>query len=405
MAGGHRHGRRRASASPGCSTTSTPGWPSARSRCGGSAAARRTSGQNRANALLRDVLDLRLDIARSTTRDRPSASASDGFVSACSGRRRPGDRRRRRSWSAPGSASTSATAADEPAHRTRQSAARPGHRAAGRATSASSAARAPVVILLEDLHWADEARCAGSTPPTRLLRDCQVLVVAHDAPLAARGPPALGRGTRPPRAAPAPPALAPREPGCCCTRSCSTCRTCPPTLVDLVVDAAEGNPFYIEELVTWLPRRRVVVRGEPHWHVVDELVALGRRYPPRSGASSSPGSTRSATRSAACCSGRRSSAGCSGTTPSPTSTDGARCPATPRVLRHPRPAPRREVVYQRSSRRSTPPASSCSSTPCCATSPTTACCAAHRAALPPARRHLAGRGQRPRRPRRTSTPR
>ena len=29
-------------------------------------------------------------------------------------------------------------------------------------------------------------------------------------------------------------------------------RTVLPTLVGLVIDSAEGNPFYIEELVTWL---------------------------------------------------------------------------------------------------------------------------------------------------------
>ena len=36
----------------------------------------------------------------------------------------------------------------------------------------------------------------------------------------------------------------------------------PDELVELVIDSAEGNPFYIEELVTWLIDAGVVVRGE-----------------------------------------------------------------------------------------------------------------------------------------------
>ncbi len=40
----------------------------------------------------------------------------------------------------------------------------------------------------------------------------------------------------------------------------------------MVIEAAEGNPFYIEELVTWLVEAGVVVKAEPHWLVVDELI-------------------------------------------------------------------------------------------------------------------------------------
>ena len=46
----------------------------------------------------------------------------------------------------------------------------------------------------------------------------------------------------------------------------------PMELVDLVVDSAEGNPFYIEELVTWLIDSGVVVPDSPRWRIVDELV-------------------------------------------------------------------------------------------------------------------------------------
>ena len=49
-------------------------------------------------------------------------------------------------------------------------------------------------------------------------------------------------------------------------------REVPRELVDLVVDGAEGNPFYIEELVTWLVDAGVVVRGDDAWDVrVDRI--------------------------------------------------------------------------------------------------------------------------------------
>ncbi len=46
----------------------------------------------------------------------------------------------------------------------------------------------------------------------------------------------------------------------------------PDELVGLVIDNAEGNPFYIEELVTWLIDAGVITRDEPHWVVHEELV-------------------------------------------------------------------------------------------------------------------------------------
>ena len=49
--------------------------------------------------------------------------------------------------------------------------------------------------------------------------------------------------------------------------------------VDLVVDSAEGSPFYVEELVTWLIDSGVVVPDSPRWRIVDELV--GRLVVPR----------------------------------------------------------------------------------------------------------------------------
>ena len=54
------------------------------------------------------------------------------------------------------------------------------------------AERAPVVLLLEDLHWADEATLALIHAAEPVLRDSSVLVVATSRPDVARAAPALG---------------------------------------------------------------------------------------------------------------------------------------------------------------------------------------------------------------------
>ena len=49
----------------------------------------------------------------------------------------------------------------------------------------------------------------------------------------------------------------------------------PPTLSTLIVDQAEGNPYYMEELVRRLVDDGVIVVGEPHWTVqLDRLQAV-----------------------------------------------------------------------------------------------------------------------------------
>jgi tetratricopeptide (TPR) repeat protein len=53
----------------------------------------------------------------------------------------------------------------------------------------------------------------------------------------------------------------------------------PPSLTDLVVSTADGNPFYIEELVTWLLDAGVITRDGEHWHVAEERID-STRVPP-----------------------------------------------------------------------------------------------------------------------------
>jgi serine/threonine protein kinase/predicted ATPase len=53
----------------------------------------------------------------------------------------------------------------------------------------------------------------------------------------------------------------------------------PPELRDLIIDRAEGNPFYMEELVKALIDDGVIVKGEERWHVQPERLAAVRVPP------------------------------------------------------------------------------------------------------------------------------
>ena len=125
-----------------------------------------------------------------------------------------------------------------------------------------------LVLIVEDLHWADD----GSL-------DWLQHLLAHAAEL----PLALLMTARP--------ALLTRRPDWCTDETrlslsplaaaqsdllvqalLQRIAAVPPRLIELIVGQAEGNPYYMEELVRRLIDDRVIVAGEPHWTVqVDRL--------------------------------------------------------------------------------------------------------------------------------------
>jgi len=125
-----------------------------------------------------------------------------------------------------------------------------------------------LVLIVEDLHWADD----GSL-------DWLQHLLAHAAEL----PLALLMTARP--------ALLTRRPGWCADETrlslsplaaaqsdllvqalLQRIGAVPPRLIELIVGQAEGNPYYMEELVRRLIDDRIIVVGEPHWTVqVDRL--------------------------------------------------------------------------------------------------------------------------------------
>ncbi|MBM6402136.1 ATP-binding protein [Phycicoccus sonneratiae] len=136
-------------------------------------------------------------------------------------------------------------------------------------------AEAPVVLLFEDLHWADDATLRWLEDAHEVLRDVPVLVVATARPALLELRPHWGEGLEHHRRLALGP-LSRRESRQLLDQLLARVDRVPPELVALVVEGAEGNPFYIEELVTWLVDTGVVEPGPDGWRVRAEGVRAVR---------------------------------------------------------------------------------------------------------------------------------
>ena len=136
---------------------------------------------------------------------------------------------------------------------------------------ARQATQHPVVVLLEDLHWADDGSLRWLDAADVYLRESPVLVVATTRPTLLEDRPRWSEGLEHHVRMHLNP-LSRRQSRALLTQVFRHVDRVPDELMDLVIDSADGNPFYLEELVTWLIEAGVVVKGDPRWHVVDELV-------------------------------------------------------------------------------------------------------------------------------------
>ncbi len=125
----------------------------------------------------------------------------------------------------------------------------------------------PLVLLLEDLHWADEASLAFVERLLATSAECKLLIIGTTRPALFERQPTWcqtvdAQTTRLP--------LNPLSPEQSCELVTDILRyvtDLPSQLVQLIVDTAEGNPFYVEELVKVLIEDGVIVPAESHWTV------------------------------------------------------------------------------------------------------------------------------------------
>jgi class 3 adenylate cyclase/tetratricopeptide (TPR) repeat protein len=130
----------------------------------------------------------------------------------------------------------------------------------------------PVLIFMEDIHWADDSslhvvdRLSLMTPEKRLL----VVCVTRNRLFERR--PDWGRAwSAHTRLALEP--LSTQQSRSLVEEILQKADHLPEALSDLVVSSAEGNPFYVEELVKMLIDDGVILVGEEHWRVLPDRLS------------------------------------------------------------------------------------------------------------------------------------
>jgi class 3 adenylate cyclase/tetratricopeptide (TPR) repeat protein len=135
--------------------------------------------------------------------------------------------------------------------------------------------RAPVVIVLEDVHWADDASLDWLTDVGEVLGDFPLMVVATARPVLLERRPHWGEGLdfhAPLRLSP----LSARDTRRLVGEVLQRAPVVPDSVADLVVSTAEGNPFYVEELVKWLVAEGVIDTAGDRWTVSDRTLDMAR---------------------------------------------------------------------------------------------------------------------------------
>jgi class 3 adenylate cyclase/tetratricopeptide (TPR) repeat protein len=128
------------------------------------------------------------------------------------------------------------------------------------------AERAPVVVLLEDLHWADSASMASLEALATAPGGGPLLVLATARPVLLEQRPTWGRSGAVHTRLNLDP-LSDDDARSLVAEILQRADDVPPSLVDLVVRTADGNPYYVEELVKWLVEEGVVDTSADRWQV------------------------------------------------------------------------------------------------------------------------------------------
>jgi tetratricopeptide (TPR) repeat protein len=135
--------------------------------------------------------------------------------------------------------------------------------------------RAPLVLLLEDLHWADDSSLDGVELLLSALRDRPALLLSAARPSLYERRPEWPAG-RPNHQRLDLRLLADDASAQLVAEILQKAGNVPDRLRDLVVERAEGNPFYVEELIKMLIEQGVIEReGEESWAIhLDRLDAI-----------------------------------------------------------------------------------------------------------------------------------
>jgi ABC-type oligopeptide transport system substrate-binding subunit/class 3 adenylate cyclase len=128
------------------------------------------------------------------------------------------------------------------------------------------ASQDPVLILLEDLHWADDSSLDVLNHLALALTDQPLMIGCTARPALFERRPHWGEGQTFHRRLLLEP-LTKRNTRRLLDEILQRVDQVPDTLSDLVVAGAEGNPFFVEELVKMLVEDGVIIKGEDQWRV------------------------------------------------------------------------------------------------------------------------------------------
>ncbi|MBV9209655.1 MAG: AAA family ATPase, partial [Acidobacteria bacterium] len=140
----------------------------------------------------------------------------------------------------------------------------------------------PLVLYLDDIHWADDGSLDFIEHLTRTCTDIPLLILCLSRPNLLEQRPKWGEGeTKHARLALQP--LSKRESRQLVEEILRQAENVPQELRDLIVGGAEGNPFYLEELIKMLIDQKVIEPGDELWHVDSSRLAEVRVPPTLTG--------------------------------------------------------------------------------------------------------------------------
>ena len=133
-------------------------------------------------------------------------------------------------------------------------------------------ATGPTVIFLEDIHWADDSSLDLLSQMVAEIPNTRLLVVCLARPTLYERRPSWGEGEALYTQIDLKP-LSRRASRALVAEILQKADGVPAELRDLIIEEAEGNPFYIEELIKKLIEDGVIITGEQHWWVASDLLA------------------------------------------------------------------------------------------------------------------------------------
>jgi class 3 adenylate cyclase/predicted ATPase len=133
----------------------------------------------------------------------------------------------------------------------------------------------PTLLVLEDLHWADEASLQTVEHLAQTCHDTPILILGLSRPTLFEQRDTWG-ATLPTHTRLNLQLLSKVESQQLVADILRKVPVVPDVLRDVVVNNAEGNPFYIEELIKMLIDEKFIVKGADAWHIAPERLSAVR---------------------------------------------------------------------------------------------------------------------------------